>query len=85
MPSRLPSTSTSAPPELPGLMAASVWMKFSKVFESQVVAFQRADDAHGHGLADAKRIADGEHDIADVRLVGLPESDGGQIVADSPP
>ena len=27
MPIRSPSMSTSAPPELPGLMAASVWMK----------------------------------------------------------
>ena len=27
MPTSLPSRSTSAPPELPGLMAASVWMK----------------------------------------------------------
>ena len=31
MPTRLPPASTSAPPELPGLIAASVWMKFSKV------------------------------------------------------
>ena len=31
MPIRLPLTSVSAPPELPGLIAASVWMKFSKV------------------------------------------------------
>jgi len=31
MPISWPLTSTSAPPELPGLMAASVWMKFSKV------------------------------------------------------
>ena len=31
MPNKLPCTSTKAPPELPGLMAASVWMKFSKV------------------------------------------------------
>ena len=31
MPSSRPSVSTSAPPELPGLIAASVWMKFSKV------------------------------------------------------
>ena len=30
-PIRLPWMSVSAPPELPGLMAASVWMKFSKV------------------------------------------------------
>ena len=29
MPMSRPSTSTSAPPELPGLMAASVWMKSS--------------------------------------------------------
>ena len=27
MPTSRPSMSTSAPPELPGLMAASVWMK----------------------------------------------------------
>ena len=31
MPTRLPPASMSAPPELPGLMAASVWMKFSNV------------------------------------------------------
>jgi len=31
MPIRFPPASISAPPELPGLMAASVWMKFSKV------------------------------------------------------
>ncbi len=31
MPTSRPSPSTSAPPELPGLIAASVWMKFSMV------------------------------------------------------
>ena len=31
MPISRPAVSTSAPPELPGLIAASVWMKFSKV------------------------------------------------------
>jgi len=31
MPTRRPVASISAPPEFPGLMAASVWMKFSKV------------------------------------------------------
>ena len=30
MPIRLPAVSMSAPPELPGLIAASVWMKSSK-------------------------------------------------------
>ncbi|CFN81779.1 Uncharacterised protein [Bordetella pertussis] len=29
MPTRSPWASISAPPELPGLIAASVWMKFS--------------------------------------------------------
>ena len=61
MPSRLPLTSTSAPPELPGLMAASVWMKFSKVLMPELVAAERADDARGHGLADAERVADRQH------------------------
>ena len=28
MPTSLPSESTSAPPELPGLMVASVWIMF---------------------------------------------------------
>ena len=31
MPIRLPAASINAPPEFPGLIAASVWMKFSKV------------------------------------------------------
>jgi len=31
IPTRLPEASTNAPPELPGLIAASVWMKFSNV------------------------------------------------------
>ena len=31
MPTNLPSPLISAPPELPGLMAASVWMKSSYV------------------------------------------------------
>ena len=33
----------------------------------------RADDAHGDGLADAERIADGEHDVADAHRVGVAE------------
>jgi len=31
MPTSWPRTLIKAPPELPGLMGASVWMKFSKV------------------------------------------------------
>jgi hypothetical protein len=45
IPTRLPPTSTSAPPELPGLMAASVWMKFSKVLMPRPGAPERRNDA----------------------------------------
>ena len=68
MPSRLPLVSISAPPELPGLIAASVWMKFSKVLMPRWLRPERRDDAHGHRLADAERIADRQHHVADPRL-----------------
>ena len=32
IPTNSPRASTNAPPELPGLIAASVWIKSSKVF-----------------------------------------------------
>src|SRR4030095_3629866 len=32
----------------------------------------RADDAHRHGLADAQRIANGEHNVADLYGIGVP-------------
>ena len=35
----------------------------------------RRDDAVGHGLADAERIADGEHEVADLQRVGIAEVD----------
>jgi hypothetical protein len=65
-------TSTSAPPGIPRLMAASVWMKFSKVLMPNWFAAQCADDAAGHGLAHAKRIADSQHWLAHLKLVRLP-------------
>ena len=39
----------------------------------------RANDAHGDGLAHAKRIADREGIIADLHLVGIADRDGGEI------
>ena len=36
MPTRLPLASTSAPPELPGLIAASVWMKLPNGFADPI-------------------------------------------------
>jgi hypothetical protein len=75
MPIRLPWLSTSAPPELPGLIAASVWMKFSKVLIPRCERPERRDDAHGHRLTDAEGIADGQGDVADHDVVHLPEGD----------
>ncbi len=67
-----------APPEFPGLIAASVWMKFSKVLmpsDAELAAAERRDDAHRHGLSHAERVADGKHDIADAQGIGVAESD----------
>ena len=38
-----------------------------------------ADDAHGHGLADAERVADGQRDVADADVVGTPDGDRRQV------
>ena len=57
----------SAPPELPGLIAASVWMKSSYVGEAQVRAAGRADDPGRDGLTELKGAADREHPFADLQ------------------
>jgi hypothetical protein len=60
----------SGPPELPRLMAASV------VERTGVdVAAARRDDARGHGAAQAERIADRHHRLADAHLGGIAELD----------
>jgi hypothetical protein len=80
-----PVMSTSGPPELPGLMAASVWMKRWN---------WSAGDAAGAGssmerflaetmpaetvLREAEGAADGEDPVADLRAVGVAELDGGE-------
>ena len=79
MPTSLPFESTSAPPELPGLIAASVWMKFSYVLMPRFAAAQRRDDAHRHGLADAERVADGEHHVTHLQRVRAAEGDRRQV------
>ena len=66
MPTSWPVMLISAPPELPGLIAASVWMKKPKSETPTCDARQRRDDAAGRRLADAERIADGKHQIADL-------------------
>ena len=45
-----------------------------------LVAPQRADDAAGHGLAHAKRVANGQHLVADLRFVRIAQHHHGQFV-----
>ena len=87
-----PDESRSAPPELPGLIAASVWITFEMgrpdgevtcsrhgglmVTDGQCLlvgdqsgwprlAAEPGDDAHGEGVVEPERVADGEGGGAD--------------------
>ena len=55
MPIRLPFASTSAPPELPGCIVASVWMKLSKVVMPSCVRPSALTMPERDGLPDAER------------------------------
>ena len=45
------------------------------VGDADLRARHRRDDAVGHGLADAERIADRQHHVADLQIVGIAEVD----------
>ncbi len=48
--------------------------------DAQLVAPQSADDAAGHGLADTKGVADGQHRVAHLQGLGIAQGDGGQAL-----
>ena len=82
-----PRTFTSGPPELPGLIAASVWMKsWMLPWPRPGSPFRRAalgaHDAGGDGerQAFAQRIADRQHPLADPGVVAVAERDGRQVL-----
>ena len=82
-----PSRLTSGPPELPGLIAASVWMAlmYALSLDRLLAAggdrpVLRADDAAGDGAGQAQRRADGEHRVADDDAVGVAERQRGQVL-----
>ena len=83
MPTTLPVMSTSAPPLLPGLIAASVWMAGYVGGVALAVGadvdrpVQRAHDAAGHGRLEAERRADRHHALADVEVAGLADASPG--------
>ena len=82
IPTTAPVMSTSGPPELPGLIAASVWIagyvvELPSSSEPTLTGrFERADDAAGDGGVEAERRADGDHALADPEVGGL--ADGGR-------
>ena len=51
------------------------------VGDADLGAGERGDDAVGHGLADPERIANGEHDVADLQLIGIAELQRGELFA----
>jgi hypothetical protein len=80
MPMTLPRESSSGPPLLPGLMAASVWIRPSiiAVFILQTAA-ERTDDAGGERAFEAEGVADGEHFLADLKVVGIAQAHEGSL------
>ncbi len=54
-------------------MAASVWMKKPKSETPICDAGQRRNDAAGGRLADAERVADRQHQVADLQRVGIAD------------
>ena len=80
----LPAMLTSGPPELPGLMAASVWMK-SKPGAATVSGALAAHDPERHGLLEPERMAERQHELAHAQAVGVAEGKDGTGPADPRP
>ena len=83
MPISSPWVLTSAPPELPWLIGASVWMKSSKLpSPAPPVARPLALTIPIVTVWPiAERVADRQHDVADAHVVGVAERQGLQVVA----
>ncbi len=75
MPIRFPEASISAPPELPGLIAASVWMKSSNRLMPRWLRPSALTMPDGHRVAEAERIADREHRVADLHVLDRAQRD----------
>ena len=80
MPTTSPAAFTSAPPELPWLIGASVWMSpFSCVLAStSSVRFFAGHDplGDGGGVAEVEGVADRDHIIADANCIGITQRRG---------
>ena len=85
MPMTSPDRLTSAPPLLPGLIAAEVWMAPVIVAPGEPALLrlgdrtaERGDDAVGDAAGQAQRVAHGQHDLADPELRRVAELGRGQ-------
>ena len=81
MPITRPAASSSGPPELPGLIAASVWMH---VVDLEAVGrldlpLQGRDDAGRQRALEAERVADRDRRVADLDAVRAAERERGQL------
>ena len=73
MPTTSPWALTSGPPELPGLMAASVWMRWSSSMSPALIAaVLGGDDPAGDAgvAAEVEGVADGHDVVAHQQVVG---------------
>ena len=86
MPTTRPRLSASAPPELPGLSAASVWITLSmmRAARRERAGSERPSAETTPAVTEpAKpvRVADRDHELADAQPFGVAELGGGEAVA----
>ena len=82
MPIIRPLVSSSGPPELPGFMAASVWMIdfISPPVRLGKRPVQVRNDAGGQSALQAKRIAQRVHSLADPQIVRRADRNGIELL-----
>ncbi len=75
MPITRPWPSSSGPPELPGLIEASVWitLRIGKPLGAVDLALERRHDPRGHGAREAERVADRDGGVAHLDLRRVAE------------
>src|SRR5215208_1374024 len=89
MPMISPSRSARAPPELPGEIAASVWMRSVRALLAAVpplvssgeLAAHAAHHAGGYGRFEARRAADGHRELTDDGCISIGERGCRQAIA----
>ena len=81
MPITSPFALNRAPPELPGLIAASAWISWrsGRPLPDRLRP-DAADDALSHAAFELERVADGDDELADPDLVGVAERRRHQLV-----